>query len=142
MPEPNSGCWLWLKSTGSHGYGQGYMSDVFGDTVVVAHRMSYLGFVGRIPKQRVIDHKCRNRVCVNPDHLECVTHFANIRRAFGNNCHGNLQSTTQCPRGHEGYRRSNEGKWVCNECKRQHNRVYGAQRRALKRAANLAMKSQ
>lgn len=75
-PEPMSGCWLWLLSDGNHGYPQGYANG----TVVLAHRISYTAFKGEIPKGFDVDHICRNKPCVNPDHLEVVTPEENRRR--------------------------------------------------------------
>jgi hypothetical protein len=45
-----------------------------------AHRFAYLEFVGPIPDGLVLDHLCRNKKCVNPDHLEPVTNAENLRR--------------------------------------------------------------
>lgn len=72
IPEPNSGCWLWLLSVGSHGYGQS------GRTT--AHRVSHEAFRGPIPEGYEVDHLCRNKLCVNPDHLEAVPPVENQRR--------------------------------------------------------------
>lgn len=76
MPEPNSGCWLWTGCV-SH---QGYALLVVGGKKRRVHRLLYEGVVGPIPDGLVLDHKCRVRGCVNPDHLEPVTSAENTRR--------------------------------------------------------------
>jgi hypothetical protein len=60
IPEPNTGCWLWMLSLGSHNYPQGFN----GTKVGLAHRFSYEAFVGAIPETYEVDHKCKNRSCV------------------------------------------------------------------------------
>ena len=114
IPEPNSGCWLWLLSVGSHGYGQGSVTWFNGKRVDVAHRLSYYAFKGDIPTKYEIDHKCRCRSCVNPDHLEAVPKRVNVRRQFG------LMSEdfTRCAYGHDEYYRAANGKMSCNACDR------------------------
>lgn len=66
------GCWLWTASKTTGGYGQ------FNGGA--AHRFSYEYFIGRIPEGLHIDHLCRARGCVNPQHLELVTHKENVQR--------------------------------------------------------------
>ena len=76
-PEPNSGCWLWMASGVPAGYGVFTVDGVQG----YAHRFSYeTANKTKIPNGMEIDHLCRVRCCVNPDHMEVVTHAENIAR--------------------------------------------------------------
>ncbi len=84
------GCWPWLKSTGSHGYGQTWD----GITVRLAHRVAWvLAHGDQIPADMTIDHLCRNRTCCNPRHLRVVTNVVNATDNGQNR-------KTHCPRGH------------------------------------------
>jgi hypothetical protein len=97
-PEPNSGCWLWTGSVNKAGYGLFWT----GAAQRLAHRCSYELHVGPIPAGLTLDHLCRVRCCVNPDHLEPVTQGDNARRSpiIGIRS-GELQrSKTHCPKGH------------------------------------------
>lgn len=66
-------CWLWTAATQSRGYG----CFGVGGRVLLAHRVSYETFVGPIPEGLTIDHTCRNKLCVRPDHLQAVTNQQN-----------------------------------------------------------------
>lgn len=65
---PN-GCWEWTRGLTQDGYGR----VSWAGASQLAHRAVYELLVGPIPDTLQIDHKCRNRACVNPDHLHPVT---------------------------------------------------------------------
>lgn len=73
----DNGCWLWQGSMSGNGYG---LMKHRGK-VEQAHRWSYERKHGPIPSGLDLDHKCQTPRCVNPDHLEPVNHFENIRRS-------------------------------------------------------------
>ena len=115
MPEPNSGCWLWMGPLDAHGYGN----------FVPHRRMQFkahhaaLVLAGRerpAPGMHT-DHLCRVRCCVNPDHLEVVTPRENARRGLG----GQWQrDKTHCAKGHpyagRNLRLTKEGHRECRAC--------------------------
>jgi hypothetical protein len=83
--ERSEGCWLWRGAIDRGGYGVfsiGSRTDG-SRKMVKAHRVAYELLAGPIPAGLELDHKCRNRSCVNPDHLEPVTGPENTRRGEG-----------------------------------------------------------
>ena len=80
--EKTETCWIWHGSKDKRkGYGRFIIYDkVDGES----HRISYKIFKGEIPKGLQIDHLCRNKLCVNPQHLEAVTQKENLRRSAQN----------------------------------------------------------
>lgn len=90
IPEPNSGCLLW---TGYVQPQRGYGMIRVGRTMKLTHRVAYELTKGPIPDGLELDHKCRVRSCMNPDHLEPVTHLENIRR-------GHNATKSHCVNGH------------------------------------------
>ncbi len=87
-------CWIWLGAKTGEGYG---VLSIKGKLVRV-HRYSYSTFRGPIPSGLTIDHLCRNRLCVNPSHLEPVTNWENILR--GTSWAAKNIDKTHCIRGH------------------------------------------
>ena len=80
MQEDATGCWLWTAATRPDGYG------VFGighSKVVRSHALSFTTFNGSINDGFVVDHICRVRSCVNPEHLQQVTRSENSQNLTG-----------------------------------------------------------
>jgi hypothetical protein len=106
-------CWIWTGTKLSEGYGLWRQ--------IMAHRQSYLIAGGSIPDKFTIDHLCRVRICVNPDHLEAVTRGENVRR--GNSLPIVTSRTKRCQRGHDlsderNVRNSTQGRRRCLICRR------------------------
>lgn len=72
-------CWIWQRGTDEGGYGK---VGIVGVQTTLAHRFFYMWVKGDIPDDLELDHLCRVRNCVNPDHLEAVTHQENDRRGM------------------------------------------------------------
>ena len=122
-----SDCILWTGSIISSGYGNKYVA---GRGMVLAHRLAYEAAIGPIPGGLEIDHLCRVKLCVNPDHLEAVTHQENVRRAIADVCRrGHIIDETNH------YTNPKSGMRRCRICKQDYEREAGRRRRAAKREA-------
>jgi len=97
MRAPESGCWIFMGADDGKGYSGFRRSKENGGKWVKAHKASYSLFVGEAPKGKILDHLCRVRCCVNPEHLEPVTYKENSQRGLTG---VNQSSKTHCPKGH------------------------------------------
>lgn len=135
-----TGCILWTRTKDAQGYGQIWLYGR-GGKYYSAHRVTYQMFAP-IPEGLVLDHLCRVRHCVNPNHLEPVTVAENNLRGEG--IMAQYAKRTHCPKGHpyEGenlwytpWGNGGKGARRCRECKRLGNARYRAQVKARKEAA-------
>lgn len=127
IKKVTSGCWEWTGATRPSGYG----SITVNRKTLRVHRHSYELFVGKIPDGLVIDHICRNRICVNPEHLEVVTSKENNLRGFSPSAINTTK--TKCLRGHDFTEvntlfRKNGGR-ACRECTRVYTRDWRKKKR-------------
>lgn len=90
----SDGCWPWIRRSNKDGYGQFSLRG----RPWRAHRVVYAWLIGPIPEGMTLDHLCRNRLCVNPAHLEPVTNRVNVLR--GDTITGRNVRKTHCPKGH------------------------------------------
>ncbi len=119
-----SSCWLFTPAKDRHGYGR----IRYRNKECVAHRVSYEAFVGPIPIGFELDHLCRVRHCINPEHLEPVTGRDNVLR--GDGLAAANARKTHCPQGHP-YSGDNliirkDGLRRCRECCREYSRRHKA----------------
>lgn len=127
VDKAESGCWLWTSALNNRGYGRFGLEG----KMRLAHRLSYETFVGTIPAGLDLDHLCGVRSCVNPAHLEPVTHRENLRRGSG--FAGENSRKSHCAHGHplsgdNLYEHPTNGRY-CRACKRR----WDAEARARKR---------
>lgn len=149
VPEscPDLGpCWVWTGSRNGSGYGR-WASPVWpGDTY--AHRVAYRMEVGQIPAGQEIDHRCFNRACVNPAHLQ-VASLADNRRS-----HDPRRLRSECAQGHamdeaNTYVNPKTGRRGCRECMRiatrrwhdEHRDEQNAKRAERRRASSGLMRN-
>ena len=121
--EKTKDCWNWLGELTGSGYGRIQLKG----RRTSAHRFFFEFFVKPIPDGLELDHLCRNRRCVNPNHLELVTRSENIRRAWIIR----IKNTPNCPQGHPYsgenlyivFDKKNNKRWRnCKKCKVEANR--------------------
>jgi len=133
--DPATGCWVWCALK-IRGYGQflvgGQARRVVDRRLVKAHHLAYRLLVGPIPSWLQIGHLCRNRACVNPAHLELITHHEKHRRDNSGKAGGAFQrNKTHCPQGHPydeaNTRFDSRGHRQCLACRRERSRQYTAQ---------------
>ena len=118
------GCWLWTGGKMFQGYGNFGLNG----KTKKAHRLAYMILKGPIPNHTELDHLCRHPSCVNPSHLEAVTHQVNIIR--GHAARETINGKRTCKHGHP-----KEKTGPCKTC----NRVAQARWKAKNPEANAAM---
>ena len=91
--QERGGCWEYPRNQ------NGYGLFSFKRRTLPAHRFAYEDMVAEIPDGLVLDHLCRNRSCVRPDHLDPVPHAENVRRGVGPTAQNHKK--THCVNGHE-----------------------------------------
>lgn len=126
--DASGDCWEWMAYRSKTGYG--YVKD--GRSPRSAHLVVYETLVGGVPDGLELDHLCRNHRCVNPDHLEPVTHKENVARGASTTAHA--ARTNHCINGHEftlanTYIRPN-GNRACRACRQEATRRWLARGRA------------
>lgn len=118
-----TGCWDWTGAVSSAAYGT-LRGEGRPWRMLKAHRVSYEMHRGPIAEGMVIDHVCRNKLCVNPAHLEPVTGKENSSRYAA--------TVTHCLSGHpfspENTLVRSRGERACRECNRAHYRRWYAER--------------
>lgn len=124
------GCWLWQHQIDVDGYARIQLDGA----QRYAHRWVWTLYRGPIPDGLELDHICRVHHCVNPDHLEPVTHQENILRGVSPTALNARK--TRCVHGHELtnanlYRKKNG--WACLACHREESTRYNQTRRQKKR---------
>lgn len=125
-------CWNWTGSLNQKKYGQFNVIINGVSRGVKAHRVSYSIFKKDIEPGMTIDHRCKNRKCVNPDHLEEVTRAHNTLNNSDSITAKNKRKT-HCMRGHELFggnlRIDSRGNRACFKCAQVHRQKYKAQRK-------------
>lgn len=110
-------CWIWNKAISTAGYATYWYQD----STMSGHVVSYTCLVEKVPAGLQLDHLCRIRSCVNPDHLEPVTGRVNTLR--GETLPATNAAKTHCLRGHEftseNTRMARDGRRICRACPRE-----------------------
>ena len=118
-----SGCWVWVAGLTTKGYGKFHDGKT-----VLPHRFIYEYYHNIISTDLTIDHLCRNRRCVNPEHLEEVTCKENILRGVG--LAAINAKKTHCPQNHpyddDNTSINSQGRRVCRICRCQTNFRYNS----------------
>lgn len=124
-PEPNTGCWLWLGAL-CRGYGHVGVTRGGRFKTLIAHRAVWEHHRGPIPDGMVLDHICRVRSCVNPDHIRVVTPRENtLRNSIGLAVrHAAKTCCPSCGAAYTVCRQRGGPRRVCLSCSRRNKRAY------------------
>lgn len=126
--ERDNDCLLWTGPLDRDGYGGFYLRGA----TRRAHRVAWFDANGEVPEDFVVNHTCRQRSCVNPQHLQVITATENAMKDSTSPAYVNSQKTT-CPKGHE-YDAievsKNRRARVCTTCRREKARIAARKRYA------------
>ena len=124
--DAETGCIVSRYSIRDHGYAQIGWELNGRRTVTLAHRVAWAYTYGTIPEGMTVDHRCRNRRCVNVAHMRLLSNYENARRTGGRDW-----QLGQCVNGHPNsrLRRQPAGKRVCIDCKKSWTARYEAKKR-------------
>ena len=112
------GCWPYIGAKDGNGYGRVYLWINGKSSAYQAHRVSYHIFKGKLDLNKVLDHKCMNRSCVNPDHLREVEFKVNLlENSNGVSAINSIK--THCPQGHVYTKNNTNGSRYCSICKKE-----------------------
>ena len=123
-----NGCWIWIGCRNADGYGTVRVGSIQDGSrrMMLAHRWTYNIYSGEIPEGQELDHLCRQRNCVNPLHLQVITHKENMQRGNRYLYGSPRREITHCPHGHL-YNKINT--WIapngwrrCKICRQDANR--------------------
>ncbi len=128
------GCWEWTNRLLKSGYG----NMKFNGKTLLAHRVSLIVHGFEIPERMCVDHICKNRGCINPNHLRIVTTRQNVLEN-SNGITAKNKLKTNCLRGHElSYKnlgltidKNGANKRYCKQCKYDYKKQWKANRKAL-----------
>lgn len=131
--DARTGCWVWRGNLNEDGYGRLWQRVDGKRKLRYAHIVSYEFHVGPVPEGLELDHTCRNHACINPAHLEPVTHAENIRR--GTSPAAVARGAEHCPQGHpydaaNTYERPDGTGRGCRACNGRTGRPNGWQQKA------------
>lgn len=131
-----TGCWEWTGHLDRDGYGRVHAFMDGKNKTVLTHRYAYATLKGELIPGLCLDHKCRNRACCCPEHLEQVTPRENVVRGIGSSALG--AASARCPRCNAEYTVRKDGRRVCVACHRlkseEWDRQHPERRREISRA--------
>ena len=107
-------CWIW---TGASRNSSGYAAIFYAGRTQVGHRLLYEALIGPIPEGLVIHHLCNKRACLNPDHMQPMTHADHARGHIA-------ELPKECPQCGEERDRTESGTLRCLPCARKNYHAY------------------